>query len=229
MKYEARVSHVAKVGPRLILMSVDADGTPVPLSYTTPGQYVLLSTETSRPGYFSIASSPGEPTLEFLIRYEPNKEKTGPLAKLSAGDTVLVSEAAGPGYPLLEQEGRNLLLIATGTGIAPLRALLHVLVPHRERFGRITLLHGAVDEASLAFRDELDEWSAMGVDVHLCLSRPTAAWPHERGHVHDALPHLIHDPENLSVFLCGHPGMIEKVTRCLVDHRVGTDRIFINH
>lgn len=229
MKYEARVSRARSIGHQLILLSVDTQGTPVGASYTRPGQYVLLSTDESKPGFFSIASPPGEPMLEFLIRYEPNKEKTGPLAQLVEGDTVLVSEAAGPGYPLLEQEGRDLLLVATGTGIAPLRALLHVLAPHRQRFGSITLLHGAVNESSLAFRDELPEWQAMGVDVRLCLSRPTADWPNERGYVQDALPHLIGNPENLSVFLCGHPGMIEKVTRCLVEHHVHTDRIFINH
>ncbi len=229
MTFSTRVIGVEHVGRELILLSVDTRDTPIAASYERAGQYVTLSTEHSAPGYFSIASQPGEPVLRFLIRHQPHKAKTGPLAELQPGDTVLMSRASGPGYPVFEQEGRDLLMVATGTGIAPLRVVLRQISADRTRFGRISLVYGSVDEESLAFRDEYDDWQGMDVELCLCLSRPRKSWQGFRGYVQDAVPTYLESPERLSVFLCGHPGMVEKVGRCLADHGVSADRIFINH
>ena len=64
----------------------------------------------------------------------------------------------GRGWPLADAEGRDVVVVAGGLGLAPLRPVVHELIARRDRFGRVALLYGGRSPSDLLYRDELDEW-----------------------------------------------------------------------
>ncbi len=228
MTFQLRVRDIRDVGPNLRLISVDPQGSPITERYARVGQYVTLASRETEPGYFSIASAPRENELSFLIRIEPGKPKTEALARVAIGDYLSISEPTGPGYPLELQHGRDLLLLAAGTGIAPLRALIRELLRSRADYARVTLIYGAADEASLAFREEFDTWRAAGIDVRVVLSRAEEEWNGLRGYVQDHLGDLDLHPERTSAFVCGRPEITHAVHAALRGVGLADERIFEN-
>ncbi len=137
----------------------------------------------------------------------------------------------GAGFALAAQAGRDLLLVAAGSGIAPLRAVLQLLLRQRQRFGQVALYYGERTESDFAYRSELEALRAAGVTVELVLSRPPAGWRGGVGYVQDhlrALPPPWLGPGTVAL-LCGQSGMINDVTALLTAHQVPPSQILMNY
>lgn len=137
----------------------------------------------------------------------------------------------GAGFALAAQVGRDLLLVAAGSGIAPLRAVLQLLRRQRQRFGHVALYYGERTESDFAYRRELEALRAAGVAVELVLSRPPTGWQGGVGYVQDqlrTLPPPWLGPETVAL-LCGQSGMISEVTALLTAHRVPPSQILMNY
>lgn len=154
----------------LLTLRTEADH-PVAASFL-PGQFL----ELSLPGvgefpvsYCGVPSLDGN--LELCIRHVGHV--TTPLKSAAPGDAVGVRGPFGHGFPLSAYGGQDLLLIAGGLGIAPLRSLLLTLLNQRELWGRLTLLYGARETGALMFLDELLEFQRRGViELQLTVDRP---------------------------------------------------------
>lgn len=144
---------------------------PVAASFL-PGQFL----ELSLPGVGEIpVSYCGSPSpaggIELCIRHVGHV--TTPLKGAAPGDAVGVRGPFGHGFPLPAYTGRDLLLIAGGLGMAPLRSLLLALLQQRELWGRLTVLYGARESAALLFVDELLELQRRGViELQLAVDDP---------------------------------------------------------
>lgn len=195
--------------------------------YRTPGQFVEVGIPGILSGsFFAIASAPGEGTLELLVK------SGSPLADelwgLSPGDPLLVSDPMGPGFPIEGAKGRDVLLFATGSGFAPIRAMLRVIGKDRGSFGAVHLFFGVRTEEDFPFREELDALPAQGISVHLTVSRrPDPASGHGR-YVQERFRSLLPPVEHAVAFLCGIEGMVEGVTQALVEAGMGPERISVN-
>jgi sulfhydrogenase subunit gamma (sulfur reductase) len=174
-----------------------------------PGQFLQLSL----PGvgeipisYCGIPSSDG--SIELCIRHVGHV--TTPLKGVAPGDAVGVRGPFGHGFPLSAYAGQDLLLIAGGLGMAPLRSLLLALLKQQENCGKVTLLYGARETGLLLFLDELQELKKRG-EIHLllsvdhpdyCLNGP----PDCRIALLPALlDQLVIDPGRTCAVLCGPP------------------------
>jgi NAD(P)H-flavin reductase len=174
-----------------------------------PGQFL----ELSLPGIGEIPISYcGLPSpdraIELCIRHVGHV--TSPLHGAVPGDTVGLRGPFGHGFPLNSYENQDLLLIAGGLGMAPLRSLLLALLKERPRWGELTLLYGAREAGSLLFQDELQKLAQrsdirvqLAVDSHEhCLEGPpncrVALLP-------DLLDQLVIQPERTCAALCGPP------------------------
>ena len=142
-------------------------GHPVATSFL-PGQFL----ELSLPGvgeipisYCGLPSSDG--TIELCIRHVGHV--TTPLKAAARGNAAGVRGPLGKGFPLPVYTGQDLLLIAGGLGMAPLRSLLLALLKQREMWGRLTLLYGAREVGALLFLDELLDLQTRG-EIQLKLS-----------------------------------------------------------
>jgi sulfhydrogenase subunit gamma (sulfur reductase) len=151
------------------------------------------------------------------------------LAALPVGARPEMSRAAGPGFPLEASRGRDVLLFATGSGIAPIHAALLALVREREHFGEVHLFFGARTRNDFAYTEELDALAATkNFRIHRVVSRALDEKDRYVGYVQQRfLAELPRVPRPVA-FLAGRPEMVESATRMLIREGVPADRIHGN-
>ena len=196
----------------------------VKASFTAPGQYFLVRAGELH-GPFAPASAPGTPgPLELL--FKPGTPLTDALVALETGAQVLISLAAGAGFPLEKAKGRPLLLVAIGTGQAPMRSVIESVRRERHAYGPVTLLLGVRDTGHLAFASEEAAWVKDGIDVHVTLSQGDAAWQGRKGRVQLHLPTAnLHDTV---AFVVGQRVMVDEVVAQLRSSGMPAHHIFLN-
>ncbi|HEX8352744.1 MAG TPA: hypothetical protein VF611_07590 [Pyrinomonadaceae bacterium] len=195
----------------------------------TPGQVALL--EVGEPGraYFAIASAPEDDELEFLV-----KRSTDPAVKalygMGPGDTVRLVEIAGHGFDLSAQEGRDLVFVAMGTGVAPLRSALRSVLPRADSFGQVVVLYGVRTPEDFCYRDEVESWKSAGVELRQVISRPDGyEWSGSTGYVQSLLDNVLPSLSDPVALVCGSREMIEQTRDRL--HAMGFEpgRILTNY
>jgi ferredoxin-NADP reductase len=200
-----------------------------------PGQYLSLGLPVAgavvqRP--YSTASSPGSVDLEFLIRRVPGGTFTPALWAARAGSRLSVGRAKGV-FTLRPDDDRAHLFIATGTGLAPIVAMLRA-VRDRSRPPRAVVVHGVARVAELGYRDRLADAQAQGGVTYMpAISRPGEArstgWTGAVGRVTEVLPPLFRagalEPQATVAYVCGNPGMIVAAGALLVELGMPPDAI----
>jgi len=177
-------------------------------------------------GYFAIANAPDGEAIELLVKR--GEGLPDELASLPVGALVETTPAMGAGFPVAAMRGRDVLLFATGSGIAPIRAVLQALVRERASYGRIDLFFGVRTSGELPYAADLDAFELQGVRVHRVISQPDrsdrshARWVQER--FREELPPV----GNAEACLCGLEGMIRGVSEALDEAGLRKDRIHLN-
>lgn len=176
------------------------------------GQYNMLGFPGIGEAAMSISSDPGtRATFQHTIRTAGGV--TGTLSRSSPGDVVGVRGPFGHPWPMEEAQGSNLLLIAGGNGMAPLRSALEDALSRRELYGEITLLYGARTPRGLLFGADFDRWSSQP-EVHLLLTVDRANGEPWTGHI-GVVPTLLEvakvPSKGCYVLLCG-PEVMMKFT-----------------
>jgi ferredoxin/flavodoxin---NADP+ reductase len=196
-----------------------------------PGQFVRLGVATPdgtmvRRAY-SIASAPSDPALEFYSIVVPDGPFTQPLARLGVGDTVAIVPIV---YGFLRTDrfegGRHLWLFATGTGIAPFRAMLGDAAVW-QRFDEIVLVHSVRTAAELAYRDDIERWAAEppagGARLRYLPTLTAEATDLSRGRITTLLADgslerrldLPISADDSRLMICGNPSMIKEIRALL--------------
>jgi NAD(P)H-flavin reductase len=197
-----------------------------------PGQFLQLSLPGVGEIPISYCGSPSTGGIvELCIRHVGHV--TNPLKKSVPGDALGVRGPFGRGFRMPEYVGKDLLLIAGGLGMAPLRSLLHALCTRREQYGRVTLLYGARDAAALLFLEELLELKQAGIiELRLAVDHP--------GHGSDLLPDcqttrlpslldgLGVDPERTCAAICGPPVVYPSLVATLQSQGLPDERIHLS-
>lgn len=181
-------------------------------AYERPGQFCKIRVGGDE-GIFAMYSAPGEPGARFLVRVgNPiGGEAADALAALPDGAPIEMTLPAGEGFALEQARGRDLFFIATGTGIAPVRAALEWVLLRRGEYGAISLDHGLRSAAHLAIGDDLARWRDAGVDVRVHFSTPDVAGDVRGTTVQDALRERGPDLRNAAVVAVGQPEMLESL------------------
>lgn len=207
------------------LRGVILDGPEVAASHHRPGQYLKLRVD-EREGFLALASAPGQP-LQLLVKRGPPLAEA--LAGLAAGATVHSSLALGAGFPLDEARGRDLLLFAAGSGIAPLRAVVQAVLAERRAFGRVSLFYGQRLPEEVAYRGEAGAWAAGGIELHPVISQPPpGSWSGARGHVQEAFLRSGLPVGEAVAFVCGMRAMVAEVKATLGERGLPPERVFLN-
>ncbi|MGZ4130049.1 MAG: FAD/NAD(P)-binding protein [Actinomycetota bacterium] len=131
---------------------------------------------------------------------------TNVFAGLRPGDRITVRGPFGRPWPVAKAQGGDLLIVAGGLGLAPLRSAVYAALRHRRTYRRVVLAIGARDPSQMLYRRQLESWrrtQLQGIEVHLTVDRADAAWPHREGFVTALLPDLGIDPRSTTVFTCG--------------------------
>lgn len=174
-----------------------------------PGQVAVLSVPGEAPAYFAFASAPEDAELEVLVKQK--KGASNVIFDLKAGDRIELLSVACHGFVLDEQRGKDLVFVAMGTGVAPLRSALRHVLKRKEEFGQLVVLYGARTPDDFCFRDETDAWEDGGVELRQVISRPDGHdWSGPTGYVQSLLDHVLPNLASPVALICGSPEMMEQ-------------------
>ena len=191
-------------------------GDPAP--HFAPGQFSMLYVFGSGEVPISISAIPASgDALVHTVRAVGAVTRT--LCAARTGDVVGVRGPFGRGWPLSEAEGRDVLVVAGGLGLAPLRPVVHELVERRDRYGRVTLLYGGRAPAALLYGDELDAWRQT-LDVELIVDAPDERWQGQVGVVTRLIRRASFDPANTVAMACGPEVMMRFAAMALRERGV---------
>jgi NAD(P)H-flavin reductase len=174
-----------------------------------PGQFSMLA--APRIGEVAISASgvppPDEASLEHTIRAVGAVSRA--LHDARPGTILGVRGPFGTTWDLPSAAGRDLVIVAGGVGLAPLRPVILGALAERDAYGRICLVAGARTPAEFLFRRELDAWACRSdVEVDLTIDQPSAGWDGQIGFVTEPLARLQLDPCRTTAFLCGPEPMM---------------------
>ena len=126
------------------------------------------------------------------------------LTQLGPGDAIGVRGPYGVGWPVAEAKGQDVVIVAGGLGLAPLRPLIYSVLSGRRDYGKVVLLFGSRTPEDILFRHELEEWRRR-LDVEIQVTVDTAAddWYGNVGVVTTLIPHATFDPRNTIAYVCG--------------------------
>jgi NAD(P)H-flavin reductase len=173
-----------------------------------PGQVAVLRAGTEQ-AYFAFSSAPEDAELEFLVKQ--GFGAGGAIYEMKEGDRVELLEIAGHGFALSEHKGKDLVFVAMGTGVAPLRSALRHVLKHASEFGQLVVLYGARTPEDFCYTDEVDEWEEAGVELRRVISRPDGHdWSGPTGYVQSLLDHVLPDLSSPVALICGSREMIEQ-------------------
>lgn len=167
-----------------------------------PGQVAVLSVPGEAPAYFAFASAPEDAALEVLV-----KQKVGASIRIfdmKVGEQIDLLNVAGHGFAIDALQGKDLVFVAMGTGVAPLRSALRHVLKRKPDFGQLVVLYGARTPDDFCYRDETDDWEAAGVELRQVISRPDGHdWSGPTGYVQSLLDHVLPDLKSPIALICG--------------------------
>jgi NAD(P)H-flavin reductase len=180
----------------------------VAFSRFRPGQFAQVSLFGVGEFPASLPPSPTEKETFFTVRQVGSC--TAALHKLTAGDKFAVRGPYGNGFPMEDYYGKNLVFVAGGIGLIPLRSCIVYALKHREKYGRIQIYYGSKSTKELMYAANLREWEkSAGVECYLTVDRAEEGWTGNVGFV-DSLfrkPEVQVPVDNTIAFVCGPPIM----------------------
>ena len=193
-----------------------------------PGQFVML--ELPGCGEVAISISGSSSNKEFLeLCVRKVGKVTGMLHRLEAGATVGIRGPFGTHFPMQEMVGFNVLLIAGGLGIVPLRSTIYWANEHRTDYKDITIFYGARDPGQILFDYQFEEWRKIyNLKMLTIVEHPDESWGEHVGMITDLFKEVPFDPDNTFAVVCGPPVMFKFVCTHLSELGLPRQRMFVS-
>lgn len=177
-----------------------------------PGQFFMLSVWGTGEAPISVSSTEGiQPYLEFGIRKVG--KVTGAIHELKVGDTLWLRGPFGNSFDLRRAEKRDIIFIAGGIGILPLRSLINLALMKGSDFRRLFLVYGAKRPSELLFLDEISHWKNKGLEVILTVDRGDESWKGNVGLVTEHIGKINTDFKIAFAYVCGPEVMMENTIK----------------
>jgi len=192
----------------------------------------------ARSGQFIMGTVFGAGEFAVSLPFSPENDRrhlsvrkvgkvTDGLHALRAGDKIGIRGPFGNGFPFDEIKGRNVVVVAGGIGLIPLRSTLVHALQHRADFGRIILLYGARSPRDLMYLSNIEEWRKIdGFEAFLTIDRAEPGWSGEVGFVHTLIEKAKVPVENTVAFVCGPPVMFNAVIKELTGRGLKDEFLF---
>jgi NAD(P)H-flavin reductase len=194
-----------------------------------PGQFIEVSIFGKGEAPISISSPPTRPdVLEICVRRTGTL--TNALFELGKGSELHVRGPYGRGFPVERLEGRNLLLVAGGLGLAPLRSLLLYVLDRRDRFGELTLMYGTNNPDNVLFKYELlSFFDRHDISYYYSVDRDQEGiWKQYVGVVTGLFDQARFSPQETCAVLCGPPIMYRFVLEKLLSLGFARENIYMS-
>ncbi|HUH07921.1 MAG TPA: FAD/NAD(P)-binding protein [Egibacteraceae bacterium] len=199
------------------------DGEPPQFS---PGQFDMLYAFGVGEAAISFSGA-GDGRVEHTVRAVG--AVTRALCATRRGDVLGVRGPFGAGWDVESAEGADVVIVAGGLGLAPLRPAVQALLARRERYGRIAVIIGARSPSALLFRRDLAAWSARAdVDVAVTVDAAGRDWRGDVGLVTELIPRAPFDPADTIALICGPEIMMRFAAAALLERGVSPSAIRIS-
>lgn len=227
--YKCRVTNIVRLSEqeRLFQLRIVDPHERAMFSFR-PGQFLMLDV----PGYgeapLSISSSTSNREfIELCIRKAGHV--TTALFEASPGALVAIRGPFGTSFPMEAMQGNDVLLVAGGLGIAPLRAPLYWINDHRDHYHDVRFLYGAKVPSQLLFNYQFEEWKTVShIDLHTIVEHPDNHWSGHTGLITALLEEITIDPKNTWAIVCGPPVMFKFVCARLDAIGIPMNRMFVS-
>ena len=174
------------------------------------GQFIMCTVFGA--GEFAVSLPPSPENDRFHLTVRKVGSVTNALHELKAGDKVGIRGPFGNGFPFEEIKGKNIIYVAGGIGLIPLRSSIVHVLQHKKEFGRVLVLHGARTPDDLMYKENLKEWQSFpGFETYITVDVGTPGWTGEVGFVHTLFDKANLPVENTVAFVCGPPVMFNTV------------------
>jgi NAD(P)H-flavin reductase len=218
-----RIEKVTAELPDCFTLTLSCDKAPFLFA---PGQFNMLYVFGHGEVPISMSGDPAHP--EKLVHTIRNVGSiTAALQKLKSGDTVGIRGPFGSSWPLERAKGRNILIMAGGLGLAPLRPALYYLLSNTDQYGTISLLYGTRTPDTVLFTDELAQWTEK-MNVALTVDSAGPDWNGHVGVVTELLNSRNIDPQNTIALLCGPEIMMRFCAQSLLDKELAASDIYVS-
>jgi sulfhydrogenase subunit gamma (sulfur reductase) len=188
------------------------------------GQFVMCTVFGA--GEFAVSLPPSPQSDRFHLTVRRVGKVTNALHDLKVGDKVGIRGPFGNGFPFDEIKGKNIIYVAGGIGLIPLRSSIMHVMQNKDKFGRILLFLGARTPKELMYEYNLKEWkTAPGFETHITIDNPIPGWDGEVGFVHTMLKKKNIPIKDTVAFVCGPPMMFNAVIKELTELGIGEENI----
>jgi len=201
-----------------------ADDGP-PLEFL-PGQFTMLYIYGVGEVPISISGDPGHPT-RLIHTVRGVGAVTNAICALAPGETVGIRGPLGTAWPVTE--GKDLVIVAGGIGLAPVRPLVYHALRNRDRYFCLGLAYGSRSPSELLYRPELEEWNEIpDFNLQVTVDMGDATWRGSIGVVTPLIPRLRCEAGETIAVICGPEVMMKVVARALNAHGVARDNIYLS-
>jgi sulfite reductase subunit B len=193
-----------------------------------PGQFVMISIPGVGEAPISVSSSPTKRGYFELVVRSAGKV-TAALHRLEAGDTVGIRGPFGVGFPTQMLEGNDLMFVAGGLGIVPLRSLINFVIDNRRDFGNVSILLGCKTPKDMLFGDEVEMWGKrLDVNFSCTVDHADPDWKGNVGLITSLIPGVTLDPEKTFSVVVGPPIMYKFVIAELLKKNIPDRQIYVS-
>lgn len=194
-----------------------------------PGQFVELSLLGIGECPISITSSPSRSGNRFELCIRSVGKVTEAVHQLQPGTMLGIRGPFGRPFPMEKFHGKDMLMIAGGLGLAPLRSVINEVLDHRGRFGRVIIMYGTRSPEYILFQDELLEWEARAdVELLTTVDYPTPEWTGNAGRITSLLPMVEFDGRNMAAVIVGPPIMYRFVVPDVLKRGVAEGNVWMS-
>lgn len=193
-----------------------------------PGQFVMVAIPGVGEAPLSISSSPSQVGyFELVVRKVGTF--TSAMHKLEEGDQIGIRGPLGNGFPVQVLEGNDLLFVAGGLGIIPLRSIINYVVDNRRDFGKVSVLLGCKTPESLLFGNELENWNKR-LDINFCctVDKADPDWKGNVGLITSLIPNVTIDSDRTFAIAVGPPVMYKYVLSELLKKKIPESQIYLS-
>jgi anaerobic sulfite reductase subunit B len=207
-------------------VSLTMEPADAPLEVFRPGQFTMLYAFGIGEIPISVSGNPGLPSLTQTIRSVGAVSDA--LCAAGVGQLLGVRGPFGTSWNEADAQGRDLLIVAGGIGLAPLRPAVLSALAQRSFYRKITVLIGARSPAELVFATELGSWRSAGAAVEVTVDQADGTWTGNVGVVTQLLPRAGLDPARTLALVCGPEVMMRLTARSLLAAGMPADRIRVS-
>ena len=193
-----------------------------------PGQFVELSIFGVGEAPFSISSSPTQKG-SFDLGVRRAGMLTDILLRQPAGTKVGIRGPFGNGIDVEKFKGKDVMIVAGGIGLVPMRSMINYVIDNRDQFGKLIICYGSKSDQDLLFQDELKQWeNDPGIDYHVTVDKGSESWQGNTGVITTLIPNLELDLDQTVCCICGPPIMYRFVLLALKSKGLADENIYMS-